>query len=56
MLYDFKPLHIQTCYFEIESEKGININKGVEAQYWIDDFLHVRQRKDEYFNTQQTLI
>ncbi|GHT07597.1 hypothetical protein AGMMS49525_16760 [Bacteroidia bacterium] len=64
--------------FEIESEKGININKldkgclifnteresgyivavvdntnkGVEAQYWIDDFLHVRQRKDEYYNTQ----
>jgi hypothetical protein len=64
--------------FEIESEKGININKldkgclifnterengyivavvdntnkGAEAQYWIDDFLHVRQRKDEYYNTQ----
>jgi hypothetical protein len=32
-----------------------NTNKGVEAQYWIDDFLHVRQRKDEYYNTQQTL-
>ena len=29
-----------------------NTNKGVEAQYWIDDFLHVRQRKDEYANTQ----
>ena len=29
-----------------------NTNKGVEAQYWIDDFLHVRQRKDEYTNTQ----
>jgi hypothetical protein len=66
--------------FEIESEKGININKldkgclifnterkegyvvavvdntnKGEAQYWIDDFLHVRQRKDEYYNTQQTL-
>ena len=67
--------------FEIESEKGININKldkgclifnterengyvvavvdntnkGVEAQYWIDDFLHVRQRKDEYYNTQNIL-
>jgi hypothetical protein len=67
--------------FEIESEKGININKldkgclifniekengyivavvdntnkGAEAQYWIDDFLHVRQRRDEYYNTQQTL-
>jgi hypothetical protein len=67
--------------FEIESEKGININKldkgclifntekengyivavvdntnkGVEAQYWIDDFLHVRQRKDEYYNTNNVL-
>ena len=68
--------------FEIESEKGININKldkgclifnterekgyvvaivdntnkGVEAQYWIDDFLHVRQRKDEYYNTQSIML
>ena len=67
--------------FEIESEKGININKldkgclifntepekgyvvavvdntnkGIEAHYWIDDFLHVRQRKDEYYNTQNFL-
>jgi hypothetical protein len=67
--------------FEIESEKGININKldkgclifntecengyvvavvdntnkGVEAQYWINDFLHVRPRRDEYYNTQNLL-
>jgi hypothetical protein len=67
--------------FEIESEKGININKldkgclifnterengyivavvdntnkGMDAQYWIDDFLHIRQRHDGYYNTQQTL-
>ena len=67
--------------FEIESEKGININKldkgclifnieretgyvvavvdntnkGTEAQYWINDFLHIRQRKDEYYNTQNIL-
>jgi hypothetical protein len=67
--------------FEIESERGININKldkgclifnterengyvvavvdntnkGADAQYWIDDFLHVRQRHDEYYNTQQTI-
>lgn len=32
-----------------------NTNKGAEAQYWIDDFLHVRQRKDEYYNTQNVL-
>lgn len=67
--------------FEIECEKGININKldkgclifnterengyivavvdntnkGVEAQYWTDDFLHIRQRKDEYYNTQNVI-
>ena len=67
--------------FEIESEKGVNINKldkgclifntekekgyivavvdntnkGADAQYWVDDFLHVRQRKDEYYNTQNVL-
>jgi hypothetical protein len=67
--------------FEIESEKGININKldkgclifnterengyivavvdntnkGIEAQYWIDDFLHIQQRKDEYYNTQNIM-
>lgn len=28
-----------------------NTNKGTDARYWIDDFLHVRQRKDEYYNT-----
>jgi len=67
--------------FEIETEKGININKldkgclifnterekgyivavvdntnkGAEAQYWTDDFLHIRQRKDEYYNTQNII-
>lgn len=32
-----------------------NTNKGAEAHYWIDDFLHVRQRKDEYYNTQNAI-
>lgn len=32
-----------------------NTNRGVEAQYWIDDFLHVRQRKDEYANTENVM-
>ena len=67
--------------FNIESEKGININKldkgclifnterengyivtvvdntnkGAEAQYWTDDFLHIRQRKDEFFNTKNMM-
>ncbi|MDD4848556.1 MAG: nucleoid-associated protein [Bacteroidales bacterium] len=32
-----------------------NTNRGIEAQYWIDDFLHVRQRQDNYFNTHALL-
>lgn len=32
-----------------------NTNKGAEARYWIDDFLNVRQRKDEYYNTQNVM-
>jgi hypothetical protein len=47
--------------FNTERDKGFvvavvdNTNKGAEAQYWIDDFLHVKQRKDEYYNTQNVL-
>lgn len=39
--------------FNTDKENGYivavvdNTNKGAEAHYWIDDFLHVRQRKDE---------
>ena len=32
-----------------------NTNRGVDAQYWIDDFRHVRQRKDEYANTENVM-
>lgn len=47
--------------FNLEREKGYvvavvdNTNKGAEAKYWMDDFLHVRPRKDEYYNTQNIL-
>ncbi len=47
--------------FNLERENGYvvavvdNTNKGVEALYWIDDFLHVCQRKDEYYNTQNLM-
>lgn len=33
-----------------------NTNKGIEAQYWIDDFLHLRQCKAEYANTQNIMM
>ncbi|MGL5256520.1 MAG: nucleoid-associated protein [Proteocatella sp.] len=47
--------------FNTEKENGYmvavvdNTNKGAEAHYWIDDFLHVRQRKDEYYNTENVM-
>lgn len=77
----FLKIFPSTDGFEIESEKGININKmdkgclifntekekgyvvavvdntnkGNDAEYWIDDFLHLRPRKDDYYNTQNVL-
>ncbi len=47
--------------FNTDREEGYlvsvvdNTNKGSEAQYWIDDFLHVRQKQDKYFNTENAL-
>ncbi|MFA6806597.1 MAG: nucleoid-associated protein [Bacteroidales bacterium] len=47
--------------FNAEKENGYivaivdNTNKGSEAQYWVDDFLHIKQRQDEYFNTNNLL-
>ena len=47
--------------FNTERENGYvvavvdNTNKGAEAHYWIDEFLHVRQRQDEYYNTQNAI-
>ncbi|MDP4201521.1 MAG: nucleoid-associated protein [Bacteroidota bacterium] len=47
--------------FNTEQENGYvvavvdNTNKGVDAHYWINDFLHIRPRKDEYYDTQNIL-
>ncbi len=47
--------------FNTEKENGYivavvdNTNKGAEAHYWVDDFLHVRQRHDEYYNTENVM-
>lgn len=43
--------------FNLEREKGFlvgivdNSSKGSEARYWKDEFLHVKQRNDEYYYT-----
>lgn len=47
--------------FNVEKENGFivsvidNTNKNIEAQYWIDEFLKVKQRHDKYYNTQNLL-
>ncbi len=47
--------------YNIEKEAGYavsvidNTNKGHEAKYWIDNFLHVIPRKDEYYHTQNLM-
>lgn len=47
--------------FNIEKENGYvvavvdNTNKGAEAKYWTEDFLHVRPRKDSFNQTQNML-
>lgn len=47
--------------FNREKENGYvvavvdNTNKGTEAKYWTDDFLHVRPRKDNFNQTQNLL-
>ncbi|AQX11190.1 nucleoid-associated protein [Elizabethkingia meningoseptica] len=47
--------------FNTEQEEGYLVSvidttkAGVEARYWVDDFLQLQQRKDEYFNTEHTL-
>jgi len=47
--------------FNVEQEDGFllalvdNINKGGEALYWRDNFLHVKARRDEYHQTKSYL-
>jgi hypothetical protein len=47
--------------FNTEREAGYIVavvdttSKGSEAQYWVDQFLHLRPRRDEYFQTKNAL-
>ena len=43
-----------------EAEKGfvvsvVDNNKSGDPHYWVDDFLQLKQREDDYFQTQETL-
>lgn len=47
--------------FNLEKEDGFivsvldNTSKGNEAVYWMDDFLYIQNRKDEFFQTKNVL-
>lgn len=57
---DIKRLDKGAVIFNVEREAGFaacivdNTNRS-EARYWIDDFLRVRPRQDNYHNTHNTL-
>ncbi|NVO19873.1 MAG: nucleoid-associated protein [Bacteroidetes bacterium] len=47
--------------FNSEAEKGYlvsivdSVNRSTDAQYWVDQFLHLQPRNDEYYQTKNVL-
>ncbi|HAF29271.1 MAG TPA: hypothetical protein DCG75_09515 [Bacteroidales bacterium] len=58
---DIKKLDKGCLILNIEKENGFVVatvdktNKGEDARYWIDDFLKVKQREDEYYHTENVM-
>lgn len=58
---NIKKLDKGCLIFNKKSDQGYvisvidNTNKGTDARYWVDDFLHVKQIKDMYSNTENIL-
>jgi len=58
---DIKKLDKGCLILNLEKEKGYvvtsvdKINKGEDARYWIDDFLKIKQREDEYYHTENVM-
>ncbi len=58
---NIKKLDKGCLILNTEREKGYvvasidKINKGDDARYWIDDFLKIRQREDEYYHTENVM-
>ena len=57
---DIKRLDKGAVIFNVEREAGFAVHivdntNRTEARYWIDDFLRVRQRQDDYHNTHNAL-
>lgn len=57
---DIKRLDKGAVIFNLDRDEGFvvrivdNTNR-TEARYWIDDFLHVRERQDSYHNTHNAM-
>lgn len=58
---DVKKLDKGCLILNTEKENGFvvssvdRLSKGEDARYWIDDFLKVNQRKDEYYHTENVM-
>lgn len=58
---DIKKLDKGCLIISTEKEKGFivssvdKLSKGEDARYWIDDFLKVKQREDDYYKTGQVI-
>jgi len=58
---DIKKLDKGCLILNIEKEKGFvvtsvdKLSKGEDARYWIDDFLKIKQREDEYYHTENVM-
>ncbi len=58
---DIKKLDKGCLILNIEKENGFvvtsvdKLSKGEDARYWIDDFLKIKQREDEYYHTENVM-
>lgn len=58
---DINKLDKGALIFNTEADKGFvvsvvdNTNRGIDAAYWKDNFLHIKQRQDEFYNTHQVM-
>ena len=58
---DIKKLDKGCLILNLEKENGYivslvdNLSKNDDARYWIDDFLRIRQREDNFFHTGQVI-
>jgi hypothetical protein len=58
---DIKKLDKGCLILNTERDKGFvvatvdKVNKGEDARFWLDDFLKIRQREDEYYHTEHVM-